>query len=151
MLKQKFIARKGEGATYNGKPIHVSGQKELANALIMAEFGTNRAEDKVKNLMDNLGILVRKCHGLRCLGGAVLNICMVALGGADAVYDFGAHSWDYSGSEFIVREAGGIVIDPAGGPFDLMSRRLLAASSQELADELSKALIQYYPDPRDDA
>jgi myo-inositol-1(or 4)-monophosphatase len=151
MLSQKFIARRGKGSTYNGTKIHVSEQKELANALLMAEFGTNRSEDKVKNIMDNLTTLVPKCHGIRCLGGAVLNICMVALGGADAAYDFGAHAWDYAAAEFIVREAGGIVMDPSGGPLDLMSRRLLAASSNELAIELSKTLTQYYPDPRDDA
>jgi fructose-1,6-bisphosphatase/inositol monophosphatase family enzyme len=28
----------------------------------------------------------------------------------------------------IVREAGGVVLDPAGGPFGLMARRVLAAT-----------------------
>lgn len=62
----------------------------------------------------------------------------------------GAHAWDYAAAEFIVREAGGVIIDPSGGPFDLMSRRLLAAANQELADQLVKELVQYYPSPRDD-
>jgi len=33
-----------------------------------------------------------------------------------------------------------------GGPFDVMSRRTLCASSMELAQQLSKILIQYYPE-----
>lgn len=49
----------------------------------------------------------------------------------------------------IVREAGGVVIDPAGGPLDLMSRRVLAACSIEIANDLSKLIAQYYPEPRD--
>lgn len=89
MLEQKFVARRGQGATYNGKPIQVSKETQLNKALIMAEFGSNRSEDKVENILDNLDNFVRKSHGVRCLGGAVLNISMVALGGADACYDFG--------------------------------------------------------------
>lgn len=41
-------------------------------------------------------------------------------------------------------------MDPAGGPLDIMSRRVLAASSKELADDFCKLLTQYYPEPRDD-
>lgn len=91
-----------------------------------------------------------KNESLRCLGGAVLNICMVALGAAECAYDFGAHAWDYAASEFIVREAGGYTCDPSGESFDIMSRRLLAANSIEMAQQLSKELVQYYPSPRDD-
>ena len=73
-------------------------------------------------------------------------MCMVALGGADVSFEFGIHAWDIAAGDLIVREAGGVSIDPAGGPFDVMSRRILCASSTELAQELSKILIQYYPE-----
>ena len=52
--------------------------------------------------------------------------------------------------DLIVREAGGVTIDPSGSPFDIMSRRVLTASSIELANEIAKNLVQYYPEPRDD-
>lgn len=83
VLGQKFTARRGQGAFYNGKQIHVSEEKDLSKALIMVEFGTNRESEKVRVIMDNLDNLIRKTHGARCLGGAVLNICMVALGAAE--------------------------------------------------------------------
>lgn len=88
-------------------------------------------------------------HRTRGLGSAALNMAMVALGGADANFEYGIHAWDIAAGDLIVREAGGVVIDPSGGPLDLMSRRVLAASSSELANELSKTLIQFYPEPRD--
>lgn len=72
------------------------------------------------------------------------------MGAAECAYDFGAHAWDYAASEFIVREAGGITIDPSGGEFDIMSRRLLTANNIEMAKQLSTELIQFYPSPRDD-
>jgi myo-inositol-1(or 4)-monophosphatase len=117
----------------------------------MVEFGTNRESEKVQVIMENLNKLVRKAHGIRCLGLATLNICYVALGAAEAGYDFGAHCWDYAASEFIVREAGGVTIDPSGGTFDIMSRRLLVANNMEMAQQLSSELTQYFPTPRDDS
>lgn len=88
-------------------------------------------------------------HRFRALGSAALNMAMVALGAADCNFEYGIHAWDVAAGDLIVREAGGVVIDPAGGPFDIMSRRVLCASSQELANQLSKLLTQFYPEPRD--
>lgn len=73
----------------------------------------------------------------------------VALGGADVNFEYGIHVWDIAAGDLIVREAGGVVIDPSGGPLDLMSRRVLCASSSELANDFSKLITQYYPEPRD--
>lgn len=88
-------------------------------------------------------------NSIRALGSAALNMAYVALGGADANFEFGIHAWDIAAGDLLIREAGGVVIDPAGGPLDLMSRRVLAASTQELANELIKVIGQYYPEPRD--
>ncbi|TMW54229.1 hypothetical protein DOY81_000728 [Sarcophaga bullata] len=146
LLNQRFTARRGKGAFYNDKPIKVSGQKELSKALITSEFGTTRDPEK----MAVLRRILLKCLHLRVLGSAALNMSMVALGAADANYEFGIHAWDVCAGDLIVREAGGIVIDPAGGPFDMMSRRVLAAATPELAKSITETLIQFYPQPRDD-
>lgn len=53
-------------------------------------------------------------YRLRTLGSAALNMCMVALGGADVYFEFGIHAWDMAAGDLIVREAGGVSIDPAG-------------------------------------
>lgn len=75
---------------------------------------------------------------------------MVAQGAADAYFEFGVHAWDYGAGALIVREAGGVAIDPSGGPLDIMSRRVLVASSQELADAIVQKIVNFYPKPRDD-
>lgn len=76
-------------------------------------------------------------------------MAMVALGAADCNFEYGIHAWDIAAGDLIVREAGGVTLDPAGGPLDLMSRRVLAASTSELAQELAALLTQFYPEPRD--
>lgn len=56
------------------------------------------------------------CNGfsIRALGACALNMSMVALGGVDAYCEFGIHAWDIAAGDLLVREAGGVVIDPAG-------------------------------------
>lgn len=76
-------------------------------------------------------------------------MAMVALGAAEAYFEFGIHVWDIAAGELIITEAGGVVIDPAGGPVDRFSRRVLAANSHEIAKQLSEKLVQHYPQPRD--
>lgn len=76
-------------------------------------------------------------------------MCMVALGAADAYFEFGIHIWDIAAGELIVTEAGGVIIDPSGGPIDRLSRRMLVAATPQLAEQLSQKLVQFYPQPRD--
>lgn len=149
VLNQKFTACRGKGAFMNGKQINVSRETRLEYALATTEFGTSREEEKTTVVLENIGKLIRVVHGMRSLGSAALNMAMVALGGADFNYECGIHAWDVAAGDLLVREAGGVCLDPAGGPLDLMSRRVLCASSQELADKVIPILTQYYPQPRD--
>lgn len=79
-----------------------------------------------------------------------MGLAMVASGVADGFYFFGLHVWDMAAGNLLVTEAGGTVIDPAGGAVDIMSRRVLAAATEPLAKALSSELVQNYPKPRDD-
>ncbi|XP_034830707.1 inositol monophosphatase 1 [Maniola hyperantus] len=146
IVNQLFTAKKGQGAFLNGKPIHVSQVKDMKNALVSFEVGTSRDEEKKKAVLENFKMIVDKSQGVRTVGSAALNMAMVALGGADAYFEFGIHAWDIAAGDIIVREAGGVCIDPAGGPFDILSRRVLCASSAELAQEMSTVLHQCYPE-----
>lgn len=149
VLNQKFTARRGQGTFYNGKKASVSGQTDIKKSLVCTEFGTSREVEKTNIVLANISNIVRICHGMRTLGACSLNMAMVGIGAADVLYEFGIHAWDIAAGDIIIREAGGVCIDPAGGPLDLLSRRVLCASSQELADEMVKNLVQYYPEPRD--
>ncbi|XP_969076.3 inositol monophosphatase 1 [Tribolium castaneum] len=149
MLDQLFTAKRGQGAYLNGKKIQVSKETDFKKALVMMEFGTSRDPEKMKAVMANQNILITQVHGLRALGSAALDMAMVALGAADAYFEFGIHIWDFAAGELIVTEAGGVVMDPSGGPVDRFSRRILVANCREIAEQLSKKIVQYHPTPRD--
>lgn len=149
VLGLRFSAIKGKGALLNGKPIKVSGEKELTNALICLECGSNTSEEKREVVTHNFSTFFPIVHGVRTSGSAAYNLAMVALGACDAYCEFGPHIWDIAAGNIIIQEAGGVVTDPSGGVLDPMSCRFLAASSPELAATIAKKTKQFYP-KRDD-
>ncbi|XP_045464930.1 inositol monophosphatase 1 [Harmonia axyridis] len=149
MLEQLFTAQKNKGAFYNNKEMKVSGKLNLNEALIMYEIGTSRDADRKKVSMQNIDTLIDIAHGMRSTGSAALNMAMVALGAADAYFEFGIHVWDIAAGELLVTEAGGVIMDPSGGTIDRLSRRVLVASSKQLAEQLSAKLAQFHPTPVD--
>ncbi|XP_022907645.1 inositol monophosphatase 1-like [Onthophagus taurus] len=147
-LNQLFTAVKGNGAFLNGSPIQVSNETKLSKSLLMMEVGTSRDDEKLRSVYNNFTNLVPKIHGVRTLGSCALNMCMVAMGGAEAYFEYGPHIWDIGAGEIIIKEAGGVIMDPKGGQLDRLSRRMLCANNEKIAEELMCYLEQYYP-PRD--
>lgn len=146
-----YTGRKGKGAFCNGQKLQVSGQEDITKSLLVTEMGSNREPETLKIVLSNMERLLSiPVHGIRAVGTAAVNMCLVATGGADAYYEMGIHCWDMAGAGIIITEAGGVLLDVSGGPFDLMSRRIIAASSRAIGERIAKEL-QIIPLQRDDA
>ncbi|XP_030409210.1 inositol monophosphatase 1 isoform X1 [Gopherus flavomarginatus] len=146
-----YTGRKGKGAFCNGQKLRVSGQEDITKSLLVTEMGSNREPATLKIVLSNMERLLSiPVHGIRAVGTAAVNMCLVATGGADAYYEMGIHCWDMAGAGIIITEAGGVLLDVSGGPFDLMSRRIIAASSRAIGERIAKEL-QIIPLQRDDA
>uniref|UniRef100_F1LC83 Inositol-1-monophosphatase n=1 Tax=Ascaris suum TaxID=6253 RepID=F1LC83_ASCSU len=145
ITKELFQAQTGKGAFKNGFPIHVSSTKALNRSLICQSLGIHNLVtfgDKWMNIaLENHR---RQClagiRGHRSFGSAAINMVYVAQGSTDAYVEYGIHSWDVAAAAVIVSEAGGVILDPSGKEFDVMGRRVLCASTNELAKELSGML-----------
>uniref|UniRef100_A0A665TAB0 Inositol-1-monophosphatase n=1 Tax=Echeneis naucrates TaxID=173247 RepID=A0A665TAB0_ECHNA len=145
-----FYAQKGRGAFLNGEPLNASGQEDISRCVVVTEIGAERDDLALSTMTSNIFRLLRiPVHGVRALGTAAVDMCQVATGGADAYYHIGMHCWDIAASSIIVQEAGGVVMDTDGSPFDMMSRRVIAASSTAVANRISQ-VIQAFPCRRDD-
>ncbi|CAH1269417.1 IMPA1 [Branchiostoma lanceolatum] len=148
ILDQMFTGQLGKGAFMNGKPIRVSGQEDIKKCLLIGELGKSRVKEKLDKVFSNLRAFYNeenKTHGCRVLGSPALDMCQVASGSGDACYMFGAYGidvWDIAAGGLIVRESGGVVWDTTGGPFDMMSKRVLCASSEKLARTIAEGLTQ---------
>eukprot|EP00073_Rattus_norvegicus_P031972 XP_006254918.1 PREDICTED: inositol monophosphatase 2 isoform X1 [Rattus norvegicus] len=136
-----YTGRRGQGAFCNGQRLQVSRETDLAKALVLTEIGPKRDPDTLKVFLSNMERLLHaKAHGVRVIGSSTLALCYLASGAADAYYQFGLHCWDLAAATVIIREAGGIVIDTSGGPLDLMSCRVVAAGTREMAVLIAQAL-----------
>uniref|UniRef100_A0A8D1F9L2 Inositol-1-monophosphatase n=2 Tax=Sus scrofa TaxID=9823 RepID=A0A8D1F9L2_PIG len=150
MEDKMYTGRKGRGAFCDGQKLQVSPQKDVTNSLLVTELGSSRTPETVRIILSNMErLLCIPIHGIRGVGTAALNMCFVAAGVADAFYEMGIHCWDMAGAGIIVTEAGGVLMDITGGPFDLMSRRVIASSNKALGERIAKE-IQIIPLQRDD-
>jgi len=133
---QLFSAIKGQGALLNGRGIRHTDEKDLNKSQIITEFGSQRNGFELDAKVKNMRVLVEKSHSIRCLGGAALNGCYVAMGAADVYYEYGIHIWDISACALICAEAGCFVSDPNGSELNLRNRAFLVTSTKELADQV---------------
>lgn len=129
ILDELFDAVRGQGTRHNGKSIHVSSTQALGKALVATEIGTTRDQGTVDAIFDRITATVKGCRSLRCTGSCALNLAGVAMGRLDAFFEVGfGGPWDVAAASLLVEEAGGLVLDPSGRPFDLTNRRVLGGT-----------------------
>jgi len=137
-----FAAVQGRGATLNGEPIAVSKVVDLSKALVATEIGVGRDAKTVDAIMQRVRACVENCRSLRASGSCAMNMCGVAAGRLDGFYEIGVGGpWDCVGAAVICREAGGLVMDPSGGAFNITARRVLCGNpnvATKLAEVLAK-------------
>lgn len=138
-----YTAVKGRGAHCNGRRVKVSGTEDLAKAMVIMELPVGANSEKKKTALQNLSSIMDKAHSVRSPGPAALDITWVGAGAADCFFHFGIHCWDMAAGALIVSEAGGVVLDPSGGEFDLMSCDILVCSSRAVADQVLTFLKPY--------
>jgi myo-inositol-1(or 4)-monophosphatase len=121
-----FAAEKGSGATLNGRPMHVSKIDDLAQSLVATGFPSQKRH-KNPNIHFYHHITL-KTHGIRRAGSAAMDLAYTACGRFDGYWEFNLNPWDTAAGVLLVREAGGIVSDTDGAPFDIASKEVVASN-----------------------
>jgi len=147
-----YWATKGGGSflkspRYEG-PIQTSGTQSIDKSVVIMEVGYRRDPLTVSQTSHCLaGLMQKNVRSVRMAGSCGLNIAAVASGKIDAYFEEGSWElnsgtkiWDFAGGKLLVEEAGGVIMDPSGAPFDLMGRNVFVAASAALADELREVL-----------
>ncbi len=126
MRDELYAAERGRGATLNGRPMHVSHAKEMAEALLATGF-PSRKRHASPNIHFYQEFTLRS-HGVRRAGSAALDLAYVACGRLDAFWEFNLNPWDTAAGILLVEEAGGRVTDYAGQHYRLASDEILASN-----------------------
>ena len=128
-LDELFWARRGAGAYLNRKKIQVSGQKILKRALLATGF----AYDIKTARRNNLGLFARmakEAEGIRRLGSAALDLCWLACGRLDGLWELKLHPWDTAAAKVIVEEAGGKITRFNGEKYSIFDKEILATNGK---------------------
>lgn len=115
-----YCAERGQGATLNGKPIHVSNFTDLIDCMLVTGFPYDLA-DAPDNNNANFIRFNAVARTVRRLGSAALDMVYVAAGRMDGFWELEIFQYDVAAAGLIVREAGGVVTDVYGN-HDFMAK-----------------------------
>lgn len=132
-----FSARRGGGATLDGRPLRVATTTDPAEAIAAISFPPRVTPD-APAVADFLAVLPH-VHSVRRTGSTALNLAWLAAGRLHLFWVRRIACWDVAAGIVIVREAGGAIgpFDPAAGPdasIPLDDPALAAACTRTLLD-----------------
>ena len=94
-------------ARLNGRVIHVSDRRKLADCLVTTGFA--KSKKSVDEMLPFFGKLAYSVRKVRMMGSAALALTYVASGRLDAYVESRVNLWDIA--------AGGLILERAGGEF----------------------------------
>lgn len=122
-----YTAIKDKGAWCEGNKIQASKTIRLKDSLLVTGFGYQHGELWKKN-MDLFKIFTDKCHGVRRLGSASIDICHVATGQVDGFWEYDLSPWDSAAGVLIAKEAGCSVSQLIGTDYNIFKNNILVTN-----------------------
>ncbi|XP_022715455.1 phosphatase IMPL1, chloroplastic isoform X2 [Durio zibethinus] len=122
-----FTATAGGGAFCDGQKVHPSQTDRVEQSLLVTGFGYEHDDAWITN-MELFKEFTDISRGVRRLGAAAVDMCHVALGVAEAYWEYRLKPWDMAAGVLIVEEAGGAVTRMDGGKFCVFDRSVLVSN-----------------------
>ncbi len=123
VLDELYTAVAGGGAFLNGKPLRVSANANLSQAIVShGDFNVGPDGERQRLNDENFRVCARLAPAvqrLKCFGSAVAEGAFVAAGRTDAYWMATSYPWDVAAAALLVREAGGRITDGRGGSWKL--------------------------------
>jgi myo-inositol-1(or 4)-monophosphatase len=139
-----FTARRGGGASWNGRPMRVSERPGLAGAFLATGFPF-RAHRTLDVYLALFRDVFCRAKAIRRCGSAALDLAYTAAGVFDGFFEFRLSPWDIGAGVLLVEEAGGRVTDFTGTVRDASTRYDVVASNGGVHDELVAATHMRFP------
>ncbi|MFH0840553.1 MAG: inositol monophosphatase family protein [bacterium] len=124
-LDELFIAKKGQGAFLNNKPLKVS---EVDSGKVINTFCHGSSTEAIKRAVNYYSIQKLNRFDCRQLGSAAIEMAYVAAGRIESITIPDVKIWDVAAGSLLVREAGGKVTDFTGNEWELASPDIIASN-----------------------
>lgn len=126
---EMFSAIKGKGAFLNNKKINVSNMP-LNNGTLL--YGLSSYYPELRhNALEIQNHLAEISNDCRNLGSAVLELCFIACGRAEAYTELKLQPWDFAAASLILKEAGGIIKTIDGQEIEYNSYSSIIATNND--------------------
>ena len=136
--REEYTASRGRGAMLNGRRIRVSAMTGFEGALIGTGIPFNdRTLDCMDDYLACLREIASQTAGIRRAGSAALDLAYVAAGRFDGFWELRLNSWDMAAGILLLKEAGGLISDFAGGNTYMESGNVVCGTPK-----VFKALLQ---------
>jgi myo-inositol-1(or 4)-monophosphatase len=141
-LGDTYRAAEGSGSWHvgpdgTGTPLRVA-HRSVADAIVGTGFPFRRKAELLDRYLAAFAGALARFEDLRRPGAAALDLAWVAAGVFDGFFELSLGPWDVAAGAILIREAGGVVTDWAGGP-DILSGSILAGSAPVHAELLALA------------
>ena len=114
--QEMFSAASGRGAWLGSQRLQTSRATRVEEALLATGFPPDlRGQERTLEWWRFFSLRARS---LRRTGSTALNLAYVAAGRFDGYWAFDNHVWDVAGGAVLVREAGGLLSNVDGSPYD---------------------------------
>jgi myo-inositol-1(or 4)-monophosphatase len=135
---EMYAARRGAGATLNGKPIKVSGLTDVRQAAIEAGWSSRRA---IEPYVASVEHLYRAGAEVRRHGSGALGLAFTADGRIEGYCELHMNSWDALAGLLLLEEAGGWTYDfLAPGAAALRDGNLVLGCTPAMKDIMAEAM-----------
>lgn len=124
MMGEMFWAETGQGAFLNGERIRVAETTRLDDAVLAIGIPF-AGKPRQAQFHHEIQQLTHRVASVRRLGAGAVDTAYVACGRFDAYWEQSVSPWDMAAGAVLVREAGGVVTNTAGGPLDIMGGNVL--------------------------
>lgn len=142
-MNELFLAERGQGATFNGKPISVSKEAKVEAACLVTGFPYTYL-DEPNGPLEVFDRLIRRGVPVRRLGSAALDLAWVACGRFDGFYEHRLQAWDSAAGWLLVEEAGGRVTNLKGDPYSPYKPGIVATNGL-IHDGLMRVINEGWP------
>jgi len=135
---EMYSAARRLGTRLNGQAVHVAAPKSIEDAMVGVHI-REASPTNVETFLATTGRILMVANGIRLLGSPMICLAYIAAGRLDCFATLSPTRlgiWDLAPAQVILEEAGGVIADPEGGPFDMMNPGVSGASSAELLLQL---------------
>ena len=127
IMDELFTAEKGTGAWLNNRRLRVAGRRHLSDAVLVTGIKTTGTPDDARTL-NQLTRISPASAGIRRSGSASTDFAWLAAGRFDGYWEAKLAPWDVAPGLILLREAGGLVTDYAGGPGSVYNGEVVAGN-----------------------